>query len=48
MNINPAKVLPTVLIIIDLCASIPYAFAGDWRRFIYWIAAGVLTTCVTY
>ena len=42
------KVLPTVLIVIDIAASVPYAFAGDWRRFIYWLAAATLTACVTY
>jgi len=42
------KILPTVLIVIDICASVPYAFAGDWRRTIYWLAAAILTACVTY
>lgn len=44
---NP-KVFPTVLILLDLGAAVAYAFAGDCRRAIYWIAAAVLTATVTY
>jgi len=43
-----SKVLPTVLIIIDACAAIMYLTEHDYRRAIYWTAAGVLTACVTY
>lgn len=44
---NP-KILPTILIIIDVLASIPYCIDGDWRRCIYWLAAGTLTYVVTW
>lgn len=44
---NP-KIFPTVLIILDLCACAPYFYKGDWRMGVYWIAAAVLTTMVTY
>jgi hypothetical protein len=44
---NP-KILPTVLIIIDILASIPYGLAGDWRRCVYWLAAATLTYVVTW
>ena len=44
---NP-KILPTVLIIIDILASIPYGLEGDWRRCVYWLAAGTLTYVVTW
>jgi hypothetical protein len=40
-------VFPVTLIILDFGASIVYAWDGDWRRCIYWLAAGVLTWCVT-
>lgn len=43
-----AKIFPTVMIILDICASIVYATKGDIRRAIYWIAAAILTTTVTY
>lgn len=43
-----AKVFPTVLIVLDLAAAVAYAFAGDYRRTVYWTAAAVLTASVTY
>jgi len=42
------KIFPTILICLDICAGIVYAFAGDARRAIYWIAAAVLTATVTF
>lgn len=39
---------PTVLIALDIAASMPYAWRADWRMTIYWIAAATLTACVTY
>ena len=42
------KILPTVLIIIDVLAGGVYLCNGDARRFIYWIAAAVLTATVTF
>ena len=44
---NP-KIFPTVLIVLDLLASIPYLCQGDIKHFVYWIAAGVLTYSVTW
>lgn len=46
MKISP-KFLPTVLIVIDVLAAIGY-FPQDWRKVGYWLAAAVLTYCVTY
>jgi hypothetical protein len=46
-QMNP-KLLPTILMIIDFGAAMPYFFSGDWKRGVYWIAAGVLTWSVTY
>jgi type IV secretory pathway VirB2 component (pilin) len=40
--------LPALVIVIDLGASIVYAADGDWRRAVYWIAAAVLTSSVTF
>ena len=45
--LNP-KLFPTVLICLDVGASAVYAYNGDLRRCVYWIAAAVLTACVTY
>jgi hypothetical protein len=44
---NP-KILPTVLMVIDVAAAMPYFCCGDWRRGLYWMAAGVLTFTVTW
>jgi hypothetical protein len=42
------KLFPTVLIVLDLAACFVYAWAGDVRLAVYWLAAGVLTICVTF
>ena len=42
------KLFPTILIALDVCAAVPYALKGDFRHFIYWLAAAALTACVTY
>lgn len=42
------KFLPTVLIVIDIAASIVYACHGDWRKAVYWFAAAALTFTVVY
>lgn len=42
------KVFPTLLIGLDLWASLFYVLESDWRRSIYWLAAAVLTACVTF
>ena len=33
------KVFSSVLIALDVAAAVVYATCGDWRRFIYWLAA---------
>lgn len=42
------KLFPTLLIVLDICAALAYMPAGDWRRIVYWLAAAVLTACVTF
>ena len=42
------KVFPTILIILDLGASIVYGCYGDIRHCIYWLAAAILTITVTF
>ena len=44
---NP-KIFPTILIVLDVAAAVVYASHRDWRHAIYWLAAAVLTTCVTF
>jgi hypothetical protein len=41
-------IFPTILIILDVCAAVGYAPSGDWKKVVYWIAAGTLTAMVTY
>lgn len=43
---NP-KIFPAVMILLDVAAALVYFAAGDPKRGVYWIAAAVLTTCVT-
>lgn len=42
------KIFPTILIILDVCAAITYIPSGNWRMVVYWGAAAILTTVVTY
>jgi hypothetical protein len=42
------KVFPTILIILDILASVVYASNGDIRKTVYWLAAAILTITVTY
>jgi len=41
------KLFPTILILLDLVASIVYFTQLDWKRGVYWIAAAVLTLMIT-
>lgn len=47
MKMDP-RILPTVLIIIDVLAALAYMPTGDWRRVVYWFAAATLTAVVTW
>ncbi len=40
-------IFPSILILLDLGAGVVYAFNGDFKKLIYWIAA-VLNICVTF
>ena len=42
------KGFPILLIVIDTFAALVYVATGDPRRAIYWLAAAVLTACVTF
>jgi hypothetical protein len=37
-----------MLIVLDVAAAIVYAAYGDWRRTVYWLAAAILTVCITF
>lgn len=38
---------PVLLIVLDVAAALVYGYFGDWKHLIYWLAATVLTICVT-
>jgi hypothetical protein len=42
------KILPGVIIIISLGASLVYYISGDFRRGTYWLAAAVLNVSVVF
>ena len=42
------KFISIILISEYILLSTTYALAEDYRRAVYWIAAGVLTACVTF
>jgi hypothetical protein len=48
MNLDKKIILPSILILIDIGAAIPYFISGDIKHGIYWLAAATLTACVTY
>lgn len=41
-------IFPLLLIILDVGAAGLYAFDGDIKKAVYWIAAAVLNICVTF
>lgn len=43
-----SQIFPLILIILDVAASFAYAYDFDFRRSIYWMAAAILTACVTF
>ena len=46
--ISREKILPTVLIVIDVCAALMYIPTGNWRMIVYWCAASALTYSITW
>jgi hypothetical protein len=40
--------MPCIMIACSLLAAIGYAYAGDKRRAVYWLAAAVLNITVTF
>jgi hypothetical protein len=46
MNIE--RILPTVMIILSVMASIIYFYKGDIRHGVYWLAGATLTASVTF
>lgn len=45
---NKTQIFPTILIVLDVAAAAVYLGEGNTRKTIYWLAAAVLTSAVTY
>lgn len=43
-----AIIFPSVMIVLDVCASGVWFWCGNVRMGVYWLAAAVLTFCVTF
>ena len=41
-------IFPVMLIMMDIGAAAVYATQADLRRMVYWLAAAILTACVTF
>ena len=41
-------IFPTILIALDIGASVVYAACGHYKKPVYWRPAATLTACVTY
>lgn len=45
------KIFPTLMVLLSLAAAVTYFCAGwqgNWRMVLYWSAASVITTVVTW
>lgn len=42
------KIFPTILMVLDFFAAVTYAVKGDFKMFVYWVAAGTITLSVTW
>lgn len=42
------RIFPSILIALNLVASVSYACHGDIKKMVYWIAAATLTYTVTF
>jgi hypothetical protein len=42
------KILPTVLIVIDIMAALVYLKCGDYKHFGYWVSAACITFFATF
>lgn len=47
-KIKPEYIFPLLLILLDLGAVVIYAVQKDYKKAVYWIAAGVLNITVTF
>jgi len=48
ISLTDPRIFPTILMLLDFIAAGFWGYNGDLRRTVYWIAAGILTLCVTW
>ena len=41
------KLFPTILIALDVCAALVYAYFGEWPRVGYWLSAASISVFAT-
>jgi 5-enolpyruvylshikimate-3-phosphate synthase len=42
------QAVPATMIVISVISCGCYVVAGDWRRAVYWFAAALITTVITF
>ena len=47
-NMKAEYFFPMLLIALDVGAASVYAFSGDIKKAVYWVAAAILNFCVTF
>ena len=45
---KPTMIFPLILIVLDVGAALMFAYHRDMRMAIYWLAAAVLTSSITF
>lgn len=48
LKIKPTQILPCILILINLCASVVCVYHKEYKKAVYWFAAAVLNITVTF
>lgn len=46
MGLLTPRLFPTILIVLNACASAVYAWNGNPRMAVYWLAAATLNVCI--
>lgn len=45
---KPEQIFPTILIVLQWCAAVPYLIKQDYWMAAYWLFAGMLNVTVTF
>ena len=47
-RVRTELIFPTIIIMLDVCAALPYAWHANWNMAFYWLSIAILSACVTY